>query len=210
MPAPFLAPALVKLRSQINAAYPTRSKVSDGWIGDAAHSARKSEHNPDPDGCVRALDVTHDPKSGCDSYEIAEVIRFSGDDRVLYIISHGQIANAGKPWRPYTGSNPHNHHFHVSLKRGARDDTRDWTITPNPDKPRFPKALKHPVRDEPVLRRGSQNKYVAELQKKLGITVDGDFGDDTKAAVVKFQKMNGVTADGVVGPQTWDLLEEKK
>src|SRR4051794_9209283 len=56
-----LAKALETLRSQVNAAHPTRRKASDGWIGDTAHSARKSDHNPNSAGVVCALDMTHDP-----------------------------------------------------------------------------------------------------------------------------------------------------
>ena len=47
-----LAPALVQLRQELNARWPGRSKASDGTIGDAAHKARVSEHNPDADGVV--------------------------------------------------------------------------------------------------------------------------------------------------------------
>ena len=55
-----LARSLETLRAQINALSPNRSKASDGTIGDAAHSARTSDHNPDGGGVVRALDLTHD------------------------------------------------------------------------------------------------------------------------------------------------------
>lgn len=207
-----LAKSLEVLRAQVNRDHPGRSKESDGWIGDQAHSSRTSDHNPNKRGVVQAIDVTHDPQGGFDSYEVAEALRLSGDPRIKYIISHGQICNAGKPWRPYNGVNAHNHHVHVSVKDDPAlyDDEREWTYEPKPDHRRFPSAVSHPVAEGPTLRRGAQNKSVAELQKLLGITADGDFGDDTRAAVIKFQKSRGVLADGVVGPQTWALLKEKK
>ena len=44
------------------------------------------------------------------------------------------------------------------------------------------------------------------IQKALGITVDGKFGNDTKAAVIAWQKANGLTADGAVGLNSWIKL----
>jgi peptidoglycan hydrolase-like protein with peptidoglycan-binding domain len=58
----------------------------------------------------------------------------------------------------------------------------------------------------PILRRGSTGSEVRTLQELLDVTVDGDFGWQTKAAVEAFQKAHGLTADGVVGPKTWGVL----
>src|SRR5215472_9581086 len=59
-----VAKSLARLRTQINDAFPQRSKSSDGTIGDAAHASRSSDHNPwivdDGIGVVSAFDVTHD------------------------------------------------------------------------------------------------------------------------------------------------------
>lgn len=56
--------------------------------------------------------------------------------------------------------------------------------------------------DSSVLKLGSKGPQVSELQKKLGLTPDGDFGPKTDAAVKAFQTKNGLTADGIVGPTT--------
>ena len=53
----------VRLRDQIDRRWPNRHKRSDGWIGDAAHAARKSDHNP-IDGVVFALDIDENMGKG--------------------------------------------------------------------------------------------------------------------------------------------------
>lgn len=58
-----------------------------------------------------------------------------------------------------------------------------------------------------MLRMGSKGARVRELQGLLvrtghAVTVDGDFGPATKAAVIAFQRASGLDADGVVGPET--------
>lgn len=60
-----------------------------------------------------------------------------------------------------------------------------------------------------TLKIGSKGDEVVLLQKKLGVTADGDFGPKTKAAVVAFQKEHSDIcgdADGIVGPKTWSAL----
>jgi putative chitinase len=57
-----------------------------------------------------------------------------------------------------------------------------------------------------TLRRGSTGDAVKQMQRKLGIAADGDFGPGTEAAVKKWQAANGLTADGVVGPKTLAAL----
>lgn len=53
-----------------------------------------------------------------------------------------------------------------------------------------------------TLREGDEGPDVAELQRRLKVAADGDFGPRTKAAVVAFQKSKRLTPDGVVGPKT--------
>jgi hypothetical protein len=135
---PILCKAGQQLREQFDDSFPDRDRRSDGWIGDLRHSARPSDHNPDREtGIVRAIDVDRDVhKSGKPDLmpDIADQIRLAakaGDKRISYIIFAGRIASSrlGWRWRPYKGSNPHNHHLHVSFtKTGDLDGSFFSTI----------------------------------------------------------------------------------
>ncbi|MFA7282825.1 MAG: peptidoglycan-binding domain-containing protein [Sterolibacterium sp.] len=201
-----LAKALVVLRDQVNALAPKRSKASDGWIGDSKHASRKSEHNPNAAGVVRALDITHDPRNGVDNATLAEALRKSADPRIYYVISNGRIANSGKPWRKYGGTNGHYQHFHVSVVEDPKlyDSAKPWALDGSVVKADMTQPA---VVERPFLVRGSKGDAVADLQRKLKIMVDGDFGPKTEKAVKALQKANGLTVDGKVGPQTWGALK---
>jgi peptidoglycan hydrolase-like protein with peptidoglycan-binding domain len=136
-----LAGSLIQLRTEVNAVAPNRSKASDGAIGNAAHAASRSDHNPQQDGVVCALDVTHDPANGADCHAWAERVRTSGQPCLKYVIFAGRIASVtrGLEWRAYTGSNPHTSHMHVSVGRGGDgrstepyDDETSWGIAAAP------------------------------------------------------------------------------
>ena len=134
-----VAKSLEKLRSQINEAWPERSKSSDGTIGDAAHASRSSDHNPwvkdRGTGVVTGMDITND-KDGPVSHDLALALVASRDKRIKYIISNGQICSGSEQdrpawkWRKYTGSNPHRKHVHISVKptKAHYDSTAPWRI----------------------------------------------------------------------------------
>lgn len=44
------------------------------------------------------------------------------------------------------------------------------------------------------------------VQRAVGTTADGKFGNNTKNAVIAFQKINGLAADGCVGIETWKKI----
>ena len=54
-----------------------------------------------------------------------------------------------------------------------------------------------------ILKRGLAGEPVKVLQKKLGVTADGEFGADTEAALRKYQQQNGLQVDGIAGPDTF-------
>jgi len=59
----------------------------------------------------------------------------------------------------------------------------------------------------PTLRRPSTDDLVKQVQAKVGVVVDGDFGAKTEAAVRAFQQTRGMVPDGIVGPKTWAALD---
>src|SRR5882757_10204183 len=121
-----VARSLDVLLDELNRAFPSRSKASDGSIGDTNHLAEgwtESDHNPwyplPNGGIVTARDYTHDPASGVDIGQLSDELAASRDPRVKYIIANGWILDSRPQFNPwqwvrYTGSNPHDHHLHLS------------------------------------------------------------------------------------------------
>jgi putative chitinase len=57
-----------------------------------------------------------------------------------------------------------------------------------------------------IIKKGSQGEAVKQIQRKLGLKDDGDFGQKTHDAVVVWQKANGLLDDGIVGAKTWAMM----
>lgn len=120
VPAPTCKAALAQATTQ----WPGRSTASDGICGDAAHQARKSDHNSG-----NAFDLTHDPSHGVDCAKLRAIA--VADPRSTYVIFNDQIDNKdGKGFVPYRPNDPtrnkHTSHMHVSIKDSARNDTGPW------------------------------------------------------------------------------------
>lgn len=201
-----VAKSLEVLRSQINQAYPNRSKSSDGTIGNAEHASRSSDHNPwvqdGGQGVVTALDITHDPAHGIDSYVLAERLRQSHDHRIKFIISNKRIASsdavngeAAWVWRPYHGANPHDHHFHVSVKstKSLYDDISVWKFG----------AVEAVIVGDVRWLQQSLNT----LGAKPKLAVDGFVGPLTRAALKSFQQNAGIVGEQSAGPLTTAAIE---
>ena len=213
-----LAPALVQLRAEVNARWPKRSKRSDGTIGDAAHSARRSDHNPNSRRSVNAIDIT---ASGVDVGAIITAAK--KHPSVRYIIYRGQIMNrdiGNFAPRRYRGANPHTAHVHISIyqSRTAEQRRQSWGIAsakaPAPKAGGGSSRSYKTVKYGDLLRLYTRGAPVKEWQQKaLGYTgkaADGYFGPSTEADTKRFQREHGVTADGIVGPASWPLRLGKK
>ena len=204
-----LAKSLVKLRDQVNAAYPSRDKKSDGTVGDLAHRSRKSDHNPDHNGIVKALDIDADLSPTQSVKSLVDVLFQNRDIRLKYIIFADRITTLDaqgriSDWKPYKGLNPHRQHAHFSVKSSPQfyDDDRPWDlgfIVP----PQVPQRL---------FTEGMRGPEIQLLQARLVIrgyyrgTADGIFGPNTKKAVMQFQADEGLRVDGLAGEQTLKAL----
>jgi hypothetical protein len=146
------AESLRTLRLQLNEAFPKRSKLSDGGIGDARHATSNSDHNPHIKdrrgvGVYTARDFTHDPKTGIDCNWLAETLVRNRDPRVKYIIWNKRIISSKVSpwtWRPYSGANSHSKHLHISVDPVLYDRPAKWRLD-------FPTPARHLV--EPDIAR---------------------------------------------------------
>lgn len=114
------------LRDQVNKRWPKRDKRSDGIIGDKAHQARASDHNPDSRGYVHALDIDRDldPKDPSAAQRLAnQLVAYAasglpGSGRIKYVVFNDQIASgtyANSLWKWRGSGYGHYDHIHVSF-----------------------------------------------------------------------------------------------
>jgi hypothetical protein len=125
---PQLSKAAKQLREQFDDTFPDRDRTSDGWIGDTRHAARKSDHNPDEQGWIRAIDIDRDLFEGSKpdimgdlADQLRALSKSKADNRIAYIIFDGFICSKilNWKWRKYTGANKHVKHCHISFKKEA-------------------------------------------------------------------------------------------
>ncbi len=115
------SPAAIAVLRQATALWPKRKKLSDGLLPSLAHIHQNpnSDHNTG-----LAADLTHDPKNGVDCEELFHKLR--DDHRVEYLIFNGSIWSRRNGSRNYTGSNRHEKHIHISIKKQHSKDTSPW------------------------------------------------------------------------------------
>ena len=130
-----LCAAGITLREQVDDAFPNRDRRSDGAAASAGHKAHspKSDHNPNDQGVVRALDLDADFSSDKSApFDFANQLRLLArhDKRISYIIYNGKIASwvGNYRWRKYRGLNPHKTHIHISFTAKGDDDRSMFRI----------------------------------------------------------------------------------
>jgi hypothetical protein len=128
---PQLSKAAKQLREQFDDTFPDRDRLSDGWIGDTRHQAKPSDHNPDANGWVRAIDIDRDLYKGGKPDNMGDLVdqirlacKSKSEKRISYIIFDGRICSPvlNWKWRKYTGANKHTKHAHFSFKKEADND----------------------------------------------------------------------------------------
>lgn len=225
-----LAPSLVALQKELDSEFPGRPK--DGTIGDAAHAARPSEHNPDndpdpmPKGAVSAMDIY---TSKIDKVRVLDKLK--KDSRTWYVIHAGYIYSRKNNFAKvkYEGSNPHTSHIHLSLNqtKAAHDSKASWGIAdaaptpPKPVDPQNPPAVKY-VKLESGVKPGRRHAQVKLLQQFLVRAGYGPirgafttyYGENTENAVNRFHKANkhlsnGKPFDGAIGPRGFEELQKE-
>jgi hypothetical protein len=167
-----LANSLDQYRTQINWSAPSRSKVSDGTIGDLAHQGTVSDHNPrlipglGPIPVVTAIDITNDPKNGLDFNRVAEALRLSRDTRIKYVIwNRRQFSSTVSPWvwRPYSGDNPHDKHGHLSvMSNTSADSMAHWSIGDEDDMDHSLDPMMNTLARRMDAVRGNVEKYTVD------------------------------------------------
>lgn len=196
MPKPYEAAVLKRLKAAIDARWPNRDRRTDGWIGDADHQTRTSDHNPDSrTGVVRARDIDKD------GIHIPTVLAsLMAHPSTNYVIHNGKIYRFADQFYPraFTG-NKHAGWVHVSIKRDklAETNVATWKLIGG-----------FKWRE---LRQGMTGDEVRQLQAYLNahggtVRVDGRFGAKTATSVRLFQKRRGLQVDGRVGPKTQAAL----
>lgn len=220
-----LISGLILLRAEFDDINPNRDRHSDGWIGDTAHQQHVSDHNPDVNGVVHAIDVDKDgvPMGRIVAFIVARC-RAGQERRLQYVIYRRTIWSASWGWkaRAYKGVNPHLEHAHFSESRDGSltHGAGSWGIAaafrpggplavppPAPRPPAKPGAHVPGSRELAVTTPQMSGEDVAYVQRWIGKArcgpADGRYGPKTRAGVVWYQRMRSIAADGRVGPVTW-------
>jgi len=168
------APAVKAALDQANALWPSRSKVSDGTVSSAEHRQQNpnSDHDPDSRGVVLAFDLTNDPAHGVDCHKLSAQLVARRDRRVKYIIWNRRIWNpsVSPDWRPYSGSNPHTKHMHVSVLQAHENDTSPWW---RPEEDVMTPEQEQTILDKIADVRGAAH-YIATALEERTAALDAD------------------------------------
>src|SRR5699024_2186231 len=101
-------------------------------------------------------------------------------------------------------------YFGIKSKGGSSSSSSTTSTTkPKPSKPK-PKSKWNAVSSKWTgqnLRKNDKGGAVKQLQKLVGVTADGMFGNNTEKAVKSAQRKHGLSVDGIAGKATYSALK---
>lgn len=163
-----VSPILAPLIAEVRAANPG---MVIGTIGDPAHQAEVSDHNPDQWGYVAAADFMIGASfTAADAERLFDRIHALRDGRTAFVIYNRMIVSRTvSAWsvRTYRGDDPHTNHVHVSVVHGSNPHpTTAWNIYPKPEDNVTPAdidAIAEAVKDKILLSKlGNSSVTVAQ------------------------------------------------
>lgn len=163
---------------------------------------------------------------------VAECAKGAADTKDIREVIYSLDGKTVKRWdrlkKRSSGDSSHRWHTHISFFRDATKAGRDLTplfrrylttiglikggtSTPGPKPPTPAPALAVYTLGSRILARGMKGTDVRDAQRllvnlKRPVSVDGDFGPKTEAAVKDFQADRWLASDGKIGPDTLGAL----
>lgn len=187
-----LARSLDVLAAEIEAVAPGTTVWT---IGNEEHQATWSDHNPNAAGVVCAADILDD--AGLDLQWLADTIVATDPPALKYVIWRDRIWLPGYGWQPHRGQ--YHGHVHVSVgwgpdgrSTGPYDDTSPWGLATTT------------VGGIMLPKKGDSGQIVKYWQRLLldageklpQYGADGDYGDETVAAVRRLRLAAGAKNPG--------------
>lgn len=228
MAAPIVVVALRTLDAEITEVAPKRT-LPTWYRGDTAHQGRASGHNPDdtPGSKPEYTDSDSIPEIRAGDYRLPlNTADFTAEQLVQYLVQEcragritwiAYIIFNGRIWhfrdgyqtRVYTGSNKHEHHFHVSSKPDSASESstkkvglvawvakltgKDKILKMVEIDSKLPE-LRRGMTDGEGTLKGLKTQNIKRAQAVLvwlagySGAIDGDYGPKMASAVIKMMK----------------------
>lgn len=148
------------------------------------------------------------------------IVNNSKELGVQCVIWNRKIWSSSYPdrWRPYTGIAHHRDHLHLeftwkSAKRARKAQAELWArilgggAGGGAGSGSGSSDTYKTVNYGSLLKVGVKGNPVKDVQRVVGVKVDGFYGPGTADAVGKFQSRKGLKVDKVVGPNTWNAIK---
>lgn len=193
---------------------PDRDHTSDGSVGNAAHAAEVSDHNPDETGSVpihdadhinevHAIDVDSDLRTPGLSMEM--VVQFvlgrcrnGAEKRLRYIIYFDRIWEASNGWklRAYLGSSKHHEHAHFSFSY---------------DTPLEASTVSWHLEDIPVALTVADKTWIQQQIAAITATDKPQSDGSPTSKIGRLALTQGIpngTKDGAPRDQAWEVIAD--